>query len=160
MVLRPFDVNTDRLEWLNECVGNSQTVGTLVRLSTIDTNRSAIQIGRDERPQNRFQGRALFAGVRLARFKVDPTFVEAIDHPNPRYWVLHALRAKHCLPLIMWDCFHLHRALQYGAKSRGNIVRGVAPRTFEFNNADSRHVSFKSSAAVRAMSLAATIGMR
>jgi hypothetical protein len=50
----------------------------LFDLSTIGPDRSAIRIRRDERTQNRLQGRAFFARVRLARFKVDSAFVEAV----------------------------------------------------------------------------------
>src|SRR3984885_1952240 len=122
----------------NRNIAQQSISGRPGRWPAIAPDRSTVQIRCDERPQNLLQRRALFAAVRLARFKVDPAFVETVDHPNPRHRVLHALRAKHCPPPPTWNRLRTHRMLQPSAKTSSNIISLVTPRTFEFNNPDSR----------------------
>jgi hypothetical protein len=79
----------------------------------------------DERAQHRVEFNTSLACVMLER---EPTLVEAIQHPDSRHWVLHALRANGAsqvlrgtmLALTLW--FRRHAKL--ATISLGEMRRG------------------------------------
>jgi hypothetical protein len=59
-------------------------------------------------------------------------------HPDAGQWMLHSLRAEQRLPRVARHRFHPHRVANRLGKARGDVVRRIAARPFEFDNALAR----------------------
>jgi hypothetical protein len=57
----------------------------------LETAFIALSRSLDERPQHSFQPNLSFSRTSLSAFELDPSFIEAIEHLNPRLRILHAL---------------------------------------------------------------------
>src|SRR2546430_292501 len=85
--------------------------------------------------QNGLQGNASFLRTDCPALEINPTFVEAVQHPNAWNGVLHSLRLEECLPRHARNGFHPHRTVKELGKSGGNFIRRHTVRSFEFNHA-------------------------
>src|SRR5258707_2041429 len=85
--------------------------------------------------QNGLQGNASFLRTDFPALEINPTFVEAVQHPNAWNGVLHSLRLEECLPRLARHSFHPHRTIKELAKSGGNFIRCNTTWSFEFNHA-------------------------
>jgi Bacterial regulatory helix-turn-helix protein, lysR family len=58
--------------------------------------------------------------------EVDPSLVEAIEHPDPRQWISPSLRAENLLPVLAQHRLDPDGALQHRGEGSGEIVRRYA----------------------------------
>jgi len=73
---------------------------------------------------------AVFAGT----FKVDPAFVESVDHPDARHGVCHALRAEELFPGLARNGLHTDFAAESGGKGPSDIGGRVTTRPLELDD--------------------------
>ena len=66
--------------------------------------------------------------------ELDPTFVEAVEHPNARSRVLHALRLEEVMPGLARDGFHSDGMIREPCESGCDFIGSDAARPFEFDD--------------------------
>src|SRR6266704_805818 len=76
----------------------------------------------DKAFQNGLQGNVSFLRTDFPALEINPSFVEAVQHPNAWNGVLHSLRLEECLPRHARNGFHPHRTVKELGKSGGNFI--------------------------------------
>src|ERR1700682_2210818 len=66
--------------------------------------------------------------------EVDPSLVEAIEHPDPRQWISRSLRAENLLPALARHRLDPDGALQHRGEGSGEIVRRYACGPLQFDD--------------------------
>jgi hypothetical protein len=92
----------------------------------------------DEVLEDGFERDPAGAVLSSTALEIDPAFVEAFDHADAGEWMLHSLRAEQRLPRLARHRFHPHGMADRLGKARSDVVRRVAARPFELDDALAR----------------------
>src|SRR5277367_675802 len=84
----------------------------------------------DEGFQNGLKVNASFLRVGFPALKINPAFVETVQHPDAWHGILHALRLEQRLPSLARHGFHPHRTIQELRESGGDFIRRHPARPF------------------------------